>query len=427
VSPASVSTAVGAQVQLTAIDGAGDPVQARWKSNDQAVASVTNTGLVSGVGAGTAVVTAQVGKAKATANITVSAAPVPTVATVVVAPPAATLLVGGAVQLSAAALDSAGHAIVGQPVSWSSANPSVASVDPNGLATATGAGTAVIAATIAGKIGTATLTVSAPSSPPAGPAVHECASMNAGWIWCDDYEVDRLGQYFEVDGGFTRTTQVGVQGSSGMRARWTIGQVNAGSLKLAFGRTPSTYFRPIDSGTRDYREMYWRFYLRNQPGWTGGGGHKLARIISFATAGWAEAMIGHVWSDPPSTVLTLDPASGTDVNGVLKTTKYNDFANLRWLGIASGQTTLFDAAHVGSWYCIETRVRLNDAGLSNGVFEFWINGNLEASRSNLNWVGSYSAYGLNALFLENYWNNGAPAVQERYFDNFVVSTQRIGC
>jgi ATP-dependent helicase/DNAse subunit B len=31
-----------------------------------------------------------------------------------------------------------------------------------------------------------------------------------------------------------------------------------------------------------------------------------------------------------------------------------------------------------------------------------------------------------AVFLENYWNDGSPHLQE-YFDSFVVSTQRIGC
>ena len=47
--------------------------------------------------------------------------------------------------------------------------------------------------------------------------------------------------------------------------------------------------------------------------------------------------------------------------------------------------------------------------------------------SDLQWHGSYSAYGINTVFLENYWNDGAPQPQERYFDHFVVSTQRIGC
>ena len=52
---------------------------------------------------------------------------------------------------------------------------------------------------------------------------------------------------------------------------------------------------------------------------------------------------------------------------------------------------------------------------------------LDAQRTGLNFVGSYDAYGINALFFENYWNTGAPAAQERDLDNIVVSMQRIGC
>jgi hypothetical protein len=72
-------------------------------------------------------------------------------------------------------------------------------------------------------------------------------------------------------------------------------------------------------------------------------------------------------------------------------------------------------------------VRLNDAGVANGIFEFWIDDALEARATDLNWLGAYDAFGLNAIFFENYWNSGSPVVQERYFDNVVVSTERIGC
>jgi len=36
-------------------------------------------------------------------------------------------------------------------------------------------------------------------------------------------------------------------------------------------------------------------------------------------------------------------------------------------------------------------------------------------------------YGISTVFLENYWNDGSPQLQERTFDSFVVSTRRIGC
>jgi hypothetical protein len=71
--------------------------------------------------------------------------------------------------------------------------------------------------------------------------------------------------------------------------------------------------------------------------------------------------------------------------------------------------------------------RLNDPGRSNGIFELWLNVGLKARIERLNWQGSYSEYGINTVFLENYWNDGSPHLQEPYFDSFVVSTQRIGC
>src|SRR5216117_2078131 len=270
-------------------------------------------------------------------------------------------------------------------------------------------------------------TTAAGSSSAAG----ECATPQAGWIWCDDFEQNRLGQYFEYDsssGDFVRAAGVGMDGSYGMRVHFAAGQVSAGSLHLAMGKVPDSYFRTVDAGTAIYRNVYWRMYVRNQTGWSGGGGYKLSRAISFATSTWAEAMMAHVWGDPPGAgELDLDPASGTDAAGNLLTTKYNDFANMRWLGAQSGVTPLFDASHVGQWYCVEAHAQLNDAGLSNGMFEFWINGNLEARETGLNWLGSFSAYGINALFFENYWNTGAPVAQERYFDNIVISTEPIGC
>jgi hypothetical protein len=215
-----------------------------------------------------------------------------------------------------------------------------------------------------------------------------------------------------------------------MRARFALGQVSAGALHLAFGKTPQAYFRPVDAGTAIYRDVYWRLFLKHQAGWIGGAGDKLTRAFSFASSTtWAQSMFAHLWGGgaPDQNYLILDPASGTDALGNLKTTTYNDFPNMRWLGATRGTTPLFDASHVGAWYCVEAHVQLNDAALSNGVFEFWIDGSLEARQTGLNWLGGFSAYGINAAYFENFWNTGSPQAQERYFDNIVVSTQRIGC
>lgn len=265
------------------------------------------------------------------------------------------------------------------------------------------------------------------------PVINECATPRPGWIWCDDFEQDRLGRYFEYDsagGRFVRAAGVGVGGSFGMRARWSqVGQVEAGSLHLAFGKRPAGYFKPVDDGTAIYRDVFWRVRVRLQPAWRGGGADKLSRAISFASRNWAEATIAHVWSgsQKDADYLVIDPASGTDELGMLQAEKYNDFARLRWLGYTRGTTPLFVDSAAGRWYCVEAHAKLNDPGQSNGVFELWIDGSPDARKDGLNWAGAFSAYGINAVFLENYWNAGAVQPEERYFDNFVVSTQRIGC
>lgn len=277
-------------------------------------------------------------------------------------------------------------------------------------------------------------TVPAPDTVRNRPVIHECDAARPEWLFCDDFETNRLSRYFEYrnpDSSFTRADSVGVLGSAGMRVRFRKGQVDAGSLKLAFGKTPSAYMRAVDSGATVYRELYWRVYLRDDSSWTGGGGDKLSRAQVLVSPSWAQAMGAPVWSAGPglpgANYLAIDPYSGTDNTGALKTNTYNDFPHLRWLGAVRGRTPIFDSSHVGRWYCIEAHVRLNDPGESNGVFELWIDDWLEAQHTGLNWLGSYTDYGLNSVFFENYWNAGSPVEQMRYMDNIVVSTQRIGC
>ena len=100
---------------------------------------------------------------------------------------------------------------------------------------------------------------------------HECQRPGLGWVFCDDFESDRLAAYFEydaADGRFVRAPGVGTESSSGMRAAYaTTPQTSSGSLKLAFGHTPQAYFRPADAGTATYRELYWRIYVRYPADW----------------------------------------------------------------------------------------------------------------------------------------------------------------
>lgn len=266
-------------------------------------------------------------------------------------------------------------------------------------------------------------------------AASECDSWqtrNPEWIFCDDFETGGAlvapGRYFEHDdnkGDFKAMAGVGIRGGTGMRALWQTAEVEAGNLKLGFGRTPSAYFSKGIRPDSDFREIYYRVFVRLQKGFKGNP-YKLSRATVMAKSDWSQAMIAHVWGDRGDK-LQLDPVRCTDALGSLKCAGYNDFTNMQWIGAKAGSTPVFDDTHDDRWFCVETHVKLNDAGSSNGVHEYWIGDTLEARREGLNFLGGYSTYGINGVFFENHWNAGSPKVQERYFDNIVVSTKRIGC
>jgi hypothetical protein len=262
----------------------------------------------------------------------------------------------------------------------------------------------------------------------------ECANLSVAAgevIWCDSFEPEDLppsgniaDNYFDLadsSGGqrFGRSTNEAREGNYSLRHAWVAGETGPGWLYRTFGRSPLT---SQSHSQRDFREIYWRFFVK-YPAGTASFPEKVSRAMIYASSNWAQAMIGHLWLvSHGSRFLQVDPASGTDPAGNLITTTYND-PNLRWLGAVPSPIPIA----VGAWQCHEAHIKLNSAGASDGVFELWLDGTLAANRNNLNWVGSYNAYGINAVMLETYWNGGAPQATERYIDNFVIATGRIGC
>lgn len=259
-------------------------------------------------------------------------------------------------------------------------------------------------------------------TPPPVTSAAECAKPGAGWIWCDDFETDRTASYFDVEGSAKLTAGAGLNGSVGLRGHFVPGTAQTGTRFVAFGKT--TGMKAVDAGTANYRELYARFWMAAPTGWTGGVGRKVSRMTSFVKSDWTQSMAAHVWqADADAQRLMLDPVSG--VNGATVTTVgWNDLNGFTWMGGVTGSAVLFGPTR--TWRCVEYHVRLNTAGKSDGVFESWVDGKLDAQKMGLNWVGSYAAFGLNVATLEFYDDNGS-ATWDRDFDNFVVSTQPIGC
>lgn len=97
-----------------------------------------------------------------TARVPVTSVPV---ASVSVAPPSGTVTVGATTQLTAAVRDGAGNVLADRGITWSSADPAIATVSATGLVTGARVGQTTVAATSEGKTGASTLVVTSPPSP----------------------------------------------------------------------------------------------------------------------------------------------------------------------------------------------------------------------------------------------------------------------
>jgi hypothetical protein len=238
-------------------------------------------------------------------------------------------------------------------------------------------------------------------------------------IWYDDFDGPPKA-YTESEGDIDRSESFGGPGGS-MKSFYEKGTRGLGNRKVFFGDSPTG--RVVRKGEK-FDDVYWRIYVKHQPGWVGGGPAKLSRATSIVSPKWNQAMIAHVWSSGEA--LTLDPATGVRGDTVV-TRRYNDFEMLRWLGNRpASQMKISSSEESGRWVCVESRARLNTPGQKDGLNQLWIDGRLEAQRLNLDWRGSYDGHGINAVFLETYWNEGSPVTQSRWIDNFVISTRPIG-
>jgi uncharacterized protein YjdB len=193
VSPASLAVVAAQQAQLTAttLDVHGDPLTGRnlsWSSSDANIATVSSSGLVTGVAAGQANVTANAEGRKAVVPVTVMA---PTssnvvsapVATVAVTLNASTLLAGQSTQANATLKDATGAVLTGRTIAWTTSDATIATVSATGLVTALRGGLATIKATSEEKSGSAALTAASTTTtiaPVATVTLSVASSVNVG-------------------------------------------------------------------------------------------------------------------------------------------------------------------------------------------------------------------------------------------------------
>ena len=180
-SPPTASVQAGNVQQFAAVgydqfDAVMSGVVFTWASSVPSVASVSginsegqNVGVATGLSAGSTVLTVSANGVNTTVSLTVTAPPPPppppAVTVIHVVPEDTSINTGGTQQFSALATDQNGLAMSGVVFTWTSSDPTVATINANGLATGVGAGTTQISASAQGVTSNAaSLTDSVPDS-----------------------------------------------------------------------------------------------------------------------------------------------------------------------------------------------------------------------------------------------------------------------
>ena len=261
-------------------------------------------------------------------------------------------------------------------------------------------------------------------APPLPPGCPE--ELPEGWVFCEDFSdleapLDAFSEY-AGEGAFAIDKDWGA-----MRADYRKGVEEAGWVLVGFGTSPI----PHDGGTTHadnqvFDEVYWRVKVKHQLGWPDIGPGWLGRATSFATDEWAQALVAQLRSAGQTTRLEAVPFTCVSGESVM-CDGYDDKAALETLETVVGETELFSSDLSGEWHCVEAHVRLNTPGQADGVFEFWVDDNLEGVDDDIDWRGAWGEFGLNAVMLENFWPGGATADLSRWMDDIVVSTKPIGC
>ena len=151
ISPTASSMPINTSQQLTATGNYSDGSSAdltstvTWTSSTTAIATISNTGLVSAVGAGSTNISASLGGVSQSTTLTVTA---PTIVSIAVTPVGLTLGIGINQQFVATATYSDGSSSdLSSAVTWTSSSTPAATVASSGLVTTVAAGQTTITAT----------------------------------------------------------------------------------------------------------------------------------------------------------------------------------------------------------------------------------------------------------------------------------------
>jgi uncharacterized protein YjdB len=393
----------------------GQPV--RWTSADTAVATVDQNGRATVFGVGTDTIRATSGTVTGTALLRVVADTAsqppppppspPAVASVTVTPAQATVAVPGTIQLYAVARDSAGSALSGFSVGWTSSDTTLAGITPGGLVSALAPGSVTITATVAGHAGTSQITVAPDTAFAAPPPPTTEPTPNGGTvIWHDDFNGGLLGtvltdaqllvNYDVLGAAFIHADSTGGLGGSGAaRIDWVRSTACQDASRVLEREFPAT------------QDVYAQYDIRYTTGfifdWTDSGqspctGNAKKLFFFYAGSGSGTSRFDFIAENH-----TLGMGG--------------DFDHPLFQQTAGPAMSLADFGD-GSWHRVTIHVRQSSTPTTaDGFIYGWIDGVLRwavpewASGSSGGWI---------YFDLPTTFNQGSPADQSEWIDNLTI-------
>jgi uncharacterized protein YjdB len=449
VAPTSASVVAGSttNLQATVKDQNGNIMTGQtvtWSTNNAAAATVNSSGVVSGVAAGSATITATSSGKTGTSSITVTAVS-PVVTTVTVAPTSASIVTGATTTLLATVKDQNGNVMTGQTVTWSTNNAAAATVNSSGVVTGVAAGSATITATSSGKAGTSSITVTAPSG---GGTI----------LFQENFEDANLASrgWYDNTGAVLSITEHIAGSNSSAQYRFL-----AGATTPTSGSAQRHKFTPTSS-------FYVSYYVKYSTNWV--GSNQTYHPHEF----YAMSNLDGDWDGPSNAYMTIyleqnyqnggKPAMYIQDNKSINTTSGSLPNNL--VGVTENRSTsgcngisesawsvvsCFNAppwynakgmigpvvfqpnpgtGYKSNWNFVEAYYQLNTIvngiGQADGVLQYWFNGALIIDRHDVMYrTGAHPTLQFSQFLIAPYIGDGSPVDQSMFIDNLTVATSRI--
>lgn len=386
--PLNAGINVSGTVQLTAavLDQFGNDMglTASWTTSNAAVATVNSSGLVTGVSAGSATITAYYGSVVSLTATSVQVAN-PAITSVSVTPTSLSMTVGGATQtLTAVTRDAQGNAWTNRTVTWTNGAAGVASNSPASgyttVVTAVSAGTPDIKATcetVDSNTVTGTVSVAGTNpNEPAGLSQVVDTSWPSGMTGSNPASGGTAAGWTRYQGGNTGTqvtdSTAPYKQNNILRTHKQSGTQGGGGEHL---------YIQLDSGGNKTR-LYMRFgvYIPTDYVSPTGGVQKLFHI-------WIPTDNNATGNSCCVPAVFFTGGGGSNTDNARFELRMQNCSTVNGGSISFNLTGGGQMVR-GTWYDLEVEIQLNTGGSANGIARSWMNGVARINSSNITYSGS---------------------------------------